>query len=637
VRLGDRPDVLTVSVCLPTRDGAAYIGTLLESLARQTRPVTELVVSDDASTDGTAEIVAAVASGTGLPLVLRRNASPLGAVGNAAACVGAATGDVILPCDQDDVWEDRKIELLLAPIETSDDVIATFSDSSLIDSTGARLDGSLWSTLGFDEREQEQVGSGRGLEVLLRRNVVASHALAYRRVLHDLALPVPDTVRHLDWWLALLAMAEGRLMPIPERLVAYRLHAVNTVGLRSLRPLRQRLDTDAGARSGSDAAMLDSFLGRLRERAPGSAAALEPFVLAKLEHARFRSTLPHRRWRRLRPVLREVHGGAYSRCSNGWRSAALDVLAKRTSAGPRYAGARGSKPDGSVAAVVVNYNAGRALARCVASLRDEGLDEIVVVDNRSTDDSLNELAANDPAVTIVESGGNLGYGSALNAGADRCYAEFLVLCNPDIVFEHGSVCRMVDRLRAEPSAGLVGPRLLDLEGRERLSTRSFPSLRRSWRQAYLGVLLPTGRRAVQYTTGNRALETSGEVDWVTGACLVVRSRAFADVAGFDPDYFMYVEEVDLCWRLHQRGWKVLFEPSARVTHIGGLSSSERPYALIVAHHRSLWRFARRSMQGWDRAALPLIGLGVAARCALVVVRQLTSSWSVTSRASPPPT
>jgi N-acetylglucosaminyl-diphospho-decaprenol L-rhamnosyltransferase len=108
---------------------------------------------------------------------------------------------------------------------------------------------------------------------------------------------------------------------------------------------------------------------------------------------------------------------------------------------------------------------------------------------------------------------------------------------------------------------------------------------------------------------------------------MTRRLAFDSVGGFDESYFMYVEDVDLCWRLGRAGWRTRFEPAAEVVHFQGVSTSRRPYRMLVAHHRSLWRFARRSSSGRDRALLPLVAAGLVARCALACALHRRASRS----------
>ena len=112
-----------------------------------------------------------------------------------------------------------------------------------------------------------------------------------------------------------------------------------------------------------------------------------------------------------------------------------------------------------------------------------------------------------------------------------------------------------------------------------------------------------------------------DVDWVSGACFAVRRSAFSSVGGFDEGYFMYVEDLDLCWRLKRAGWRVRYVPTAEVIHTGGVSASRYPYRMLIAHHRSTWRFARRTTRGRSRAMLPAVGVLLLARLGVALVQE----------------
>jgi N-acetylglucosaminyl-diphospho-decaprenol L-rhamnosyltransferase len=207
-----------------------------------------------------------------------------------------------------------------------------------------------------------------------------------------------------------------------------------------------------------------------------------------------------------------------------------------------------------------------------------------------------------------------------------------------LVLTNESITALCERLESDVGAGLVGPQLVDSAGTPQASARAFPTIGRSWRQAFVGLVAPRGSSALRYAQANRDLASrGGEVDWVTGACFLVRRQAFIEVGGFDSSYFMYVEEVDLCWRLKQAGWRVLHEPSASVVHIGGVSASQRPFSMAVAQHRSLWRFSRITARGRQRWALPLVAVGITARLGVVLARELlrrSTPRQLSGRASP---
>ena len=115
--------------------------------------------------------------------------------------------------------------------------------------------------------------------------------------------------------------------------------------------------------------------------------------------------------------------------------------------------------------------------------------------------------------------------------------------------------------------------------------------------------------------------SSRRVDWVSGACFLARRSAWEAVGGFDRAYFMYLEDVDLCWRLGRAGWAVAYEPEAQVVHVQGVSADRHPYRMLLAHHVSMWRFARRSTPAERRWALPLVLPGLAVRLAVTVARR----------------
>ena len=272
----------------------------------------------------------------------------------------------------------------------------------------------------------------------------------------------------------------------------------------------------------------------------------------------------------------------------------------------------------SVAVVVVDYESGPALTRCIEGIMSEGPAELVVVDNGSADGSWRQLHARFPAVEVLVPGRNLGYGAAANRGVAATSAPLILVCNPDLEIRPGVLADLAEVLSADPACGLVGPLIRDSDGERYPSARQFPGLVDAAGHALLGLFAPDNRFTRSYQQA--ALDTADHgpevVDWVSGACFLVRRSAFEDVGGFDEAYFMYLEDVDLCWRLGRGGWRTVYLPSAEVTHRQGVSTDRHPYRMIFEHHRSLLRFAASSSEGWRRALLPLVALGIGVRAAL---------------------
>jgi N-acetylglucosaminyl-diphospho-decaprenol L-rhamnosyltransferase len=271
----------------------------------------------------------------------------------------------------------------------------------------------------------------------------------------------------------------------------------------------------------------------------------------------------------------------------------------------------------TVLAAVVNYNAGEHLAACVTSLRAEGVHPIVVVDNGSTDDSLDRLS-DGPDITVIRSPSNVGYGGGMNRAVAAMGDDDspVLVCNPDLVVRPGAIKVLVAALEADPKVGIVGPRLNNVDGSLYPSARAFPAMGDAIGHAFLGAVAPRNRFSQRYKLLDWDHATARPVDWVSGACCLVRRTAWDEVGGFDDSFFMYMEDVDLCWRVGRRGWQVLYEPAAEVMHVQGASTDQLAYRMIIAHHRSMLKFAARTSTGVSRVLLPITAAGIAVRAAL---------------------
>ena len=273
----------------------------------------------------------------------------------------------------------------------------------------------------------------------------------------------------------------------------------------------------------------------------------------------------------------------------------------------------------ALAAVVINYDSGEHLGNCLAELSAAAGDapgDFIVVDNASTDDSLS-AAKDHSAVQVIQNPKNVGYGTACNEGFRTTAAPFVCFLNPDVVPAAGSLSALAAAMAERPEVGVLGPRLNNPDGSRYPSCRVVPSLSVAVGHAVLGLLTPNNRftRTYQLLDGNHAVEQ--EVDWVSGAAMMVRREAFEQVGGFDESYFMYVEDVDLCSRLRHAGWKAVYFPEAQMMHHVAGSSRRTPYKMIFHHHLSLLRYVLSRTRGIKRLALPLIVAGLVLRMLLV--------------------
>jgi N-acetylglucosaminyl-diphospho-decaprenol L-rhamnosyltransferase len=289
----------------------------------------------------------------------------------------------------------------------------------------------------------------------------------------------------------------------------------------------------------------------------------------------------------------------------------------------------------AVAGVIVNFNAKPHLLRCVASLLEERVEPVVVVDNGSTDGSEAALAQDFPGVKWIPMGANIGYGAAVNQGAAVTGAKYLLVSNPDVVVDPGAVQALVALLERRADVAAVGPLIVDATGRLYPSARRFPNLAEAVGHAIVGQFWPGNPFSRRYTMAEWDHGRAREVDWVSGSCFLARRDAWEAVGGFDSSYFMYMEDVDLCWRLRKAGWEVAYEPLARVTHVQGVSADRHPYRMLLAHHVSMWRFAWRTTEGQARWLLTLVLPGLAMRLGITVLRRwLAGARSTGSGARP---
>jgi N-acetylglucosaminyl-diphospho-decaprenol L-rhamnosyltransferase len=274
-------------------------------------------------------------------------------------------------------------------------------------------------------------------------------------------------------------------------------------------------------------------------------------------------------------------------------------------------------PDGAIAAVAVTYSPGESLTTFLNSLRaatSRPLD-IVLADNGSTDGSV-EAAAQLPGVRVLETGSNLGYGRAANLGVRDTTAEFVVIANPDVVWEPGSLDRLLAAAHRWPQGAAFGPLIRTPDGAIYPSARALPSLGRGIGHALFGWWWPSNRWTAGYRVeGQRPVErTAG---WLSGSCLLVRRDAFDAVGGFDPGYFMYFEDLDLGDRFGRAGWRNVYVPSAVVTHLGGHATSRHAAEMAVEHHRSAWRYLSRRYAGLGWLPLRMaLRIGLALRASL---------------------
>ncbi len=255
-----------------------------------------------------------------------------------------------------------------------------------------------------------------------------------------------------------------------------------------------------------------------------------------------------------------------------------------------------------LAVIIVSYNTRDDLARTLDSLAlapPSATHQVVVVDNASEDGSLAMVRSRYPDVLAIDAGANLGFSKANNIGIRATESRLILLLNSDTEVPRGAIDGLLDDLRSHPEAAIAGPRLLDGEGRPELSIGRMIGPFNEARQKLTTALYergwgPASRRV------ERSLATPQEVDWVSGACLLVW-RADAEAVGLlDERFFLYTEDVDFCAAVRGRGRRIRFVPSVEVRHLRGRSRSRNPSAASAAYRRSHLAFYAKHHPGWHR-------------------------------------
>jgi N-acetylglucosaminyl-diphospho-decaprenol L-rhamnosyltransferase len=279
-------------------------------------------------------------------------------------------------------------------------------------------------------------------------------------------------------------------------------------------------------------------------------------------------------------------------------------------------------PDLSV--VIVNHNTRECLQECLHSLKPElaGLgSEIYVVDNASTDGSAEEVEREFPDIRLIANTENLGFARANNLALRRARGRQVLLLNPDTVVQPGAIRVLLDGLALRPGAVAVGPKVLRPDGRLDLACRrSFPRPSVALaRLTGLSKVFKNSQWFAKYNLTYQDPDVPSEIDAGTAAAMCFRRDALAAVGYFDESFFMYGEDLDLCFRLKQRGGLIYYLPQAVVLHYKGASSIQRPRAMLREFHRAMWIFYRKHYaSGWRRVLVPFVWSGIQLRYGLVL-------------------
>ncbi len=313
-----------------------------------------------------------------------------------------------------------------------------------------------------------------------------------------------------------------------------------------------------------------------------------------------------------------------------------------------------------VSVIILNWNTRKLLQECLQTLTHPqiGVDvEVIVVDNASSDDSRDMVRRDFPQVTLIANPMNIGFGAGNNVGIPASTGRYVLFLNSDTQVTEGALKAMVDYADANPDVGILGPKLLNADGSLQYSCRQYPNLATGFlHNTPLGRLLPKNRFAADYLMKNWDHATPRNVDWVSGAALMIRRTLLDQIGGFDEDYYMYCEDVDLCWRAnhaeYRQGeeetrrqgdnnvslspylpislsatWCVTYLPDAVIYHYIGKSSDLAPTRMTYEFHRSQYLFYKKHYRAQTPVLLrPLILPGIALRAVGQMARWRVRYW-----------
>jgi GT2 family glycosyltransferase len=274
-----------------------------------------------------------------------------------------------------------------------------------------------------------------------------------------------------------------------------------------------------------------------------------------------------------------------------------------------------------VSVVIVTYNSGADIGACLASVREHThgvLYEAVVVDNASRDGTAELVRERHPQAKLIARATNIGLSGAVNEGVAASSGRYVMALNPDARLRDDVLAELASYLREHEDAGVGAPQILDDDGTLQLSCRAFPSHATAIfsRYSLATRLFPGNRYSREYLMSDFAHDEVRDVDWVSGAAMMFPRAVFDRLGGWDAGFFMFNEDVDFCRRVDDAGLRVVYDPRVAVYHRIGVSK-RAPARIVVARHRSMWRYYRKHLRG-NALVDAVTAAGIAGRCGFVL-------------------
>jgi GT2 family glycosyltransferase len=289
-------------------------------------------------------------------------------------------------------------------------------------------------------------------------------------------------------------------------------------------------------------------------------------------------------------------------------------------------------PSLELSVVIVNFNTADLLRSCLESVfasSGPSSYEVIVVDNGSSDDSVSMVRQEFPRARLIANEANCGYACANNIGLCEARGRYMLLLNPDTVLPQDALARMLDFMGEHPDAGVSGPKLILADGSLDLACRrSFPTVEVAfYRLIGLSRRYPKHPRYNRYNLGHLDPDQVAEVDSVVGAFMLMRRQALTEAGLLDERFFMYAEDIDLCYRIKvNHGWKVYYNPQVEVTHFKSRATVRRWIPMTVYFYRAMWLFHRKHNAQHSSFLLNgLTAMGLASLCCVALAVNLLRS------------
>src|SRR3989304_1543043 len=277
---------------------------------------------------------------------------------------------------------------------------------------------------------------------------------------------------------------------------------------------------------------------------------------------------------------------------------------------------------------IVSYNSLYFLRECLDSILENPPElnyEIMVVDNASHDGTVEFVKNNYPEVVLIANNKNIGFAAANNRAIERSHSKYILLLNSDCMVYEKSLNNLVDFMESRPGIGITGPKIINNDETIQLSCRRFPSMFNAAAHTILTDIFPGNPFSKKYKLIGIDRDEPRKVDWVSGSCMIIRREALEDTGTLDERYFMYVEDLDICYRMWQKKWEVYYNPEVKIMHHIAGSSGRGKIKSSFRMQRSVFHFFWKNYRkNWRIVLIPLLILVLGLRGFLSIIKSFFS-------------